>query len=151
MNYLAHLIIAFIVAGVAAFALAIPLTLQLVAVTTLGASLPDVDHSKTRVFKVAAALVAASVFVFAKNLFQQILQPGGDGLTAFVYAFACAVAALAVFYLAKPRHRGVTHSLAALAVFSATIFALTKNTSLAFVGGLAFFSHLAADREIKII
>jgi len=65
-------------------------------------------------------------------------------------AIIAAIAVILFVLLLKPRHRGVTHSLLALLVFSAVVFALTRSQPLAIYGGAAFLSHLIADAELKL-
>jgi hypothetical protein len=123
---------------------------QIAAVTALGAALPDVDQPNTRQFKFVAAFLAVATFALARSFIAQRFPQLG-AIEATVYALVAAVASLGLIYIAKPRHRGVTHSFAALAVFAIGIFAVTQNVALAGFAALAFFTHLVADAEFKIL
>lgn len=123
---------------------------QIAAVTALGAALPDVDQPNTRQFKLVAAFVAVSAFALARAFLAQRFPEIGS-FEAAAYAFVAALAALGFVYVAKPRHRGFTHSFAALAVFATGVFALTQSVQLAGFASLAFATHLAADAEFKIL
>ncbi len=123
---------------------------QIAAVTVLGAALPDVDLPKTRQFRVVAAFVALAVFALARDFFVQRF-PSATQLEAAVAGAVAAAAALGVVYAVKPRHRGVTHSFAALAVFALGVFALTQSPLVAGFAALAFATHLACDWEIKLL
>ena len=123
---------------------------QIAAVTALGAALPDVDLPKTRQFKLVAAFVAVAAFAFGRAFLAQRFPQIG-AFEAAAYAFVAALAALGAIYVVKPRHRGFTHSFAALALFAIAIFVLTQSVLLAGFAGLAFATHLAADAEFKIL
>ncbi|MFH0973740.1 MAG: metal-dependent hydrolase [Candidatus Micrarchaeota archaeon] len=123
---------------------------QIAAVTILGAALPDVDLPKTKQFKLVAAFVALAAFALARDFFAQRFAQATP-LEATVAGVAVAFAVLGVIYVAKPRHRGVTHSLVALALFALAIFAFTQSVALAGFGALAFATHLAADWELKLL
>jgi membrane-bound metal-dependent hydrolase YbcI (DUF457 family) len=159
MRFWKHAAIAFAAAFVAAalaekaFALSIysdlRLLAQIAAVTLLGAALPDADLPKTRQFRLVAVFVVIAAFALARDFIASRF-PQLSALEAAAYALAAAFAALGVIYVAKPRHRGVTHSLAALAVVALGIFVLTQSALLAGFAALAFASHLACDGEVKL-
>jgi len=117
-------------------------------VVVLGALAPDVDHRRAKLFKA----VMAAVFVASLVLFASVLQTlfGVQQPLNWLYALAAALAATLLVFLLKPRHRGVTHSLLALAAFALAVYVLTQSTDYAFFGGLAYLTHLAADKELKL-
>jgi membrane-bound metal-dependent hydrolase YbcI (DUF457 family) len=149
MRNAAHLAIAALTGGAAAFAFnslptlrtfgpafaPVALDLTLACVLALGATLPDIDHPQTRIFKYALAVVlVATAWLTLPAL-------GGNYLAAFG---AGAIAVLAAFLL-KPRHRGVTHSYKAALVYALACGLLTHSAGLALTGLVAYASHLVAD------
>lgn len=113
----------------------------------LGSIAADVDHPKTAIFKVIVSLVVAAVFFIAEQFFGTYLPL----LQAVAFSIAAATVVLALIYILKPRHRGITHSLFALILFAIVVFLLTKTVSIALVGGLSYLSHLIADGELKLV
>jgi len=108
------------------------------AVVALGALAPDVDHGKSKLFKLAVAGVALCAGALAYDSSGSPLLGAGTGLAAALLAF-----------LLKPRHRGFTHSLACLALFSGAL-ALLAGWPLALLGSAAYASHLAVDGTVKL-
>jgi membrane-bound metal-dependent hydrolase YbcI (DUF457 family) len=163
MRFWVHVAIAFIAAftavaalqslGASGFANAFndaALLAQIAGVTLLGAALPDVDLPKTKQFRIVAAVVAVAAFAVARDFFSRRFPQATQVETAAA-GVVCAIAALGVAYIAKPRHRGVTHSFAALACFAIAIFLLTQSVLLAGFAALAFATHLACDFEFKLV
>ncbi len=160
MKFWQHLVFAFAAALAAAYLLGaagimkvfvnLNFLAQIAAVTALGAALPDVDLPKTKQFRLVAAFVAVGAFVLGRE-FVASRFPSVSPLESVVGGIAIAFAALGAIYVAKPRHRGVTHSFAALAVFALAIFALTRSLPLCGFAGLAFLTHLAGDLEFKFL
>ena len=147
MNWWQHALVALAVGLIAAFYFAVPATPLLLAVIVVGGLAPDVDHHKAKAFKALTALLLAGGFYFAFGYLKTRLE--------FVYALGASVliagGIAAIAFVVKPRHRGITHSLLAVGVFTALVFILTNKQEIALLGGLAYFSHLAADLEIKLI
>jgi len=147
MNFWQHLVFGLFVGFGAALFLQLPFSTALLAVTVLGSIAADVDHPKTAIFKVIVSLVVVAVFFIAEQFFGTYLPL----LQAVVFSIAAATVVLALIYILKPRHRGITHSLFALILFAIVVLLLTKTVSIALVGGLSYLSHLIADGELKLV
>ncbi len=147
MNWWQHVLVGLAASALAAYYFALPITPLLLSVAIVGALLPDVDHSKAKAFKALTALLLAGGFYFAFEYLKTRLE--------FAHALAAsaliALGIAAIAFIVKPRHRGITHSLLAVGVFTTLIYVLTAKQEIALIGGLAYFSHLAADLEIKIV
>lgn len=146
MNALPHLLLGLAVAAAAAglFAPGIEFSLSAVAIASLGALAPDVDHRKTKLFK--AVLLA--VFGCVAAIAFQITMRDYNAVESTVIALGAGITAVALAFLLKPRHRGFTHSLAALALFTLAAY-LAMGWESALLGGSAYASHLLADNVIK--
>ncbi len=112
-------------------------------VSAISSLLPDIDIRSSKISQAAYGTAAALVLIFA------LLLSGGDGAKMLFYAAAAIVALLALDILARPRHRGITHSLlfaaaCTMAVFFAAGFFLACSVAV----GCA--SHLVADRAVKL-
>ncbi len=158
MNWLSHLSVALLLFLLFWWLGFVSFTPALLALLFLGALMPDIDHEKSKITKTffAALFVLLLVLFLARP--PKLLALAGKALEStmpawFLYFFAAVVAwvLLYAFYVKlKPRHRGVTHSLAALLVFSVLVYALFLRFDFAFAGGLGYFSHLLADCEMKL-
>ncbi|VVB66932.1 LexA-binding, inner membrane-associated putative hydrolase [Candidatus Norongarragalina meridionalis] len=142
MNAFWHAAAALLLCGALSLAVPVELSPQLAAVILLGGLAPDVDNSKSNIFR----LIVGSLAVCAGALAYLSLPSESRILGAIIAAIAVVLFVL----LIKPRHRGITHSFLALAVFALVVFALTRSEKLALYGGTAFFSHLLADGEFKL-
>lgn len=107
----------------------------LFAAIVLGALLPDIDHRKTKIFRVALLVL----FIGVAFLVQKVV---GSWLWALVGGGIVA----AGFFLLKPRHRGITHKWPAVIAYCALLFALTLDKGLALSGAVAYASHLLLDK-----
>jgi len=123
----------------------------LFAAVTLGAILPDADHSKSKLFGLVSGVVAGLAgavvfFLFFNNGIE-------NALVAAAVGGGFAVVLLA---LLKPRHRGIVHSFAAAAAYGIAVAALARGSGtpdwLGLGAGAAagFASHLLLDWEWKI-
>ena len=146
MNALPHLLLGLAVAAVAAglFAPGIEFSVPAVAIAALGALAPDVDHRKTKLFK--AVLLA--IFGCVAAIAFQIARQHYNAVESTAMALGAGLASVALAFLLKPRHRGFTHSLAALALFALGAY-LAMGWEGALLGGSAYASHLLSDNVIK--
>jgi len=145
MNALPHLLLGLAVAAVAAglFAPGIEFSLPTVAIASLGALAPDIDHRKSKLFK-AVVVVFGCVAVIGF----QIARPHYGLAESITIAFGAGLASVALAFLLKPRHRGFTHSLAALTLFTLGA-GMVMGWESALLGGSAYASHLLSDGVIK--
>jgi membrane-bound metal-dependent hydrolase YbcI (DUF457 family) len=119
----------------------------------LSALVPDLDHDSSKGRKVLDSVVIVFALVAA--------YLGGCGGTACVpqagQIIPLAILSLAIvglyfvlFRLFKPRHRGITHTLFANAVFGIALYLLI-GSAVAIAGTAGYFSHLVADRHVRIV
>ena len=105
----------------------------------LSALVPDLDHSSSK----GRQLLDKAV-VIGSLLIVGFLQ------NALFFALAIIAVYFILFTFFKPVHRGITHSLVACLVFAILVYFLF-NFNFAIAGLIGYFSHLLADKEIKII
>ncbi|MBI5229174.1 metal-dependent hydrolase [Candidatus Micrarchaeota archaeon] len=168
MNYFAHLLFSFaLVYGLLyAFSLIapiqIPVNLQTIAVIGLGALLPDVDHPKTKVFKLIALLflIIGTAFIhsaFFSSGHEENLNNSLNAITGFavvfnqnviawVVSFLAALVLFGIILLLKPKHRTITHSPLAALLFAAAVALITKSVFYGITGFAAYTSHLLVDK-----
>ncbi|MBI5046379.1 metal-dependent hydrolase [Candidatus Micrarchaeota archaeon] len=122
---------------------------QLFILTSVGgtsALVPDLDHDTSKGRKIADVLVILFAGIFSYYIY--INAPSLPNL--FFVFFAIIGVYFVLFKIFKPRHRGITHTLFANAIFSIFIF-LVFGMSFAIAGLVGYFSHLIADRCIKLV
>jgi membrane-bound metal-dependent hydrolase YbcI (DUF457 family) len=145
MNRLSHLI-----AGAMVF---LPLSayvppgefLPCAAFCLLGSIFPDIDHRESKISAIVRKIAIAFLFLAALAIYfeKPILQLGIQALAIGIFAV------IATF--AKPRHRGITHSLIAAFAFSAlAYFASGMLETVAVAAAAGYLSHLLLDFELKI-
>jgi membrane-bound metal-dependent hydrolase YbcI (DUF457 family) len=67
-----------------------------------------------------------------------------------VSALAIFGAYFLLFLFFKPKHRGITHTIAMCSVYSMLIY-IVLGLDFAFAGFIGYFSHLAADSHFRIL
>jgi membrane-bound metal-dependent hydrolase YbcI (DUF457 family) len=118
----------------------------------LAALVPDLDHdtSKGRRILDAAVIAAAFLVTYVSGCGLVVCIPSLHSIASMAVTTLAVLGAYFVFFtLFKPAHRGITHSLAACAVFGALsyfIFGLTFGIA----GLVGYASHLVADNEMKM-
>ncbi|MFA6048560.1 MAG: metal-dependent hydrolase [Candidatus Micrarchaeia archaeon] len=132
-----------------------PPTIPALSAMLLASAFPDIDHHKTKIFRTTLAASAIAFAFFAYAALQSAMQP----TSAAIAALACgAIAAIAIRIL-KPRHRGITHSVAAALAFGAFAYFATAipapgatqaATQTAIASTLAYAMHLLLDGEVKL-
>ncbi len=145
-------------------------SIQTLAIMLFAAAFPDIDHHNTKIFKTTLATAAFTFAVFAYIALQNTLPFPQLAIASLAAAVLAVIAVRAL----KPRHRGITHSLAAAFFFGAVAFFATGGTlplpfspelqakgiqgilsipqvQTALATTAAYLSHLTMDREIKIM
>ncbi len=123
------------------------------AFSALCALVPDLDHesSKGRRWLDLAFAGFAFLVACASSCGGSICMPGLGGIGSMAVVFLALIGAyFLLFLLFKPRHRGITHTLAACIAFGVIVYALA-GAWMAFPAIIGYFSHLAADRHIRMI
>lgn len=138
LGVLAGFAVAFFGFGIAGAQLAV-----FCAVAGAGALLPDIDLRKSKISQASYGIAAALILLFS------LMLSNGDGARMLLYAAAMALALLALDFLARPRHRGITHGLLfALALAAAAYFLFGLTIAAALFAG--YLSHLLADGVVKL-
>ena len=155
MNYPEHLFIGIVVA-IPLLVYFNTLNLTALAVAAFGALAPDIDHNKSKIFAIVSLALLIAVSLLSYPFFS-------SRFTAFAFfnskinVFAVALslllggAAVYIFRIAKPRHRGITHTFLAASVFAALIYLLTSQVGISIIALATYSSHLFADGVIKIV
>jgi membrane-bound metal-dependent hydrolase YbcI (DUF457 family) len=119
----------------------------------LAALAPDLDHSlsKGRQILDLCVIIAAVLLAYLSGCGNSVCIPALAALQSMMITVLALLGAyFLLFTLFKPRHRGITHSLAACAAFGVLAY-LVFGLNLAIAGLVGYASHLLADNEIKII
>lgn len=154
MNWPSHLLIGALAGAIVAYFLgADPFTSSLIiGMASISALAPDIDHDSSKIRQAANLVVPLAAFSFAiTSACENNVQ------CVFAHKESIIISGLAVvgFYMLimtflKPRHRGIIHTIAAAAVFGILVFILSDLT-FAIAGFAGYFSHLLADRQVKLI
>ena len=119
----------------------------------LSALVPDLDHDSSKGRKVLdlAVLAFAVLAVYVWNCGGSACMPSPARILPSLMLFLAIVGAYFVlFRLFKPRHRGITHTIFANAVFGIALWVLFGD-SIAIAGAVGYFSHLLADSHVKLV
>jgi len=157
MNWKAHAAIAFIsAAGSSYLFLGVSDALMLLYLGAFGliaGLLPDIDKEGTRGRQMldAAVIAGVSIFSYSSSCGGGLCIPGAGQLAGIALLALALLGAYFVFLkFVMPRHRGFTHSIVACLLFAVLIY-LFAGRFLALAGLVGYLSHLAADREIKML
>ncbi len=126
-----------------------PSFLLLAAACALSALVPDLDHEKSKGSSILFQVLCLAAVVLAASVALTSISPGA--LINFVlYSLVQLLVLFLLVKVLRPKHRGITHSLLALALFSATVFLISRSFALSAACGLGYLSHLLADFELKL-
>lgn len=147
MNYKGHLTVGFLCFCFMTVLLLFhqPITLECLSlgliVCLLGSLAPDLDHKNSKIHRWS---YAASIFSgFAIYLLVHKIY------LALVIAILLLIV---VFTLSRLRHRGITHHLPGLIIFTALIYIafymldFDSPITITMFGAIGYFSHIASDR-----
>lgn len=153
MNWPEHMLIGALAGALVAYFLGADLLTSslIIGMASVSALAPDIDHDSSKIRQAANLVVPLAAFSFA------ITSACGNSLQCiFARKESIFISGLAItgFYMLimaflKPRHRGIIHTLSAAAVFGMLIYILSGST-FAIAGFAGYFSHLLADRQIKL-
>ncbi|MFH0836227.1 MAG: metal-dependent hydrolase [Candidatus Micrarchaeota archaeon] len=147
-NFVLHALIGLAVAiGLnQVFNLGVPLDLTSVSVILIASLLPDIDHNKAMIRRAIGFAVSILALVASFMHF----KPAQGDLTAFAMAVCVAIAVFFVNKIIKVKHRGITHSVFAAVLFAAVVLVAFNSVALTILALVAYASHLAADRQVKL-
>ncbi len=152
MNWKAHAVFGAAAAVVLLYLLGTTEIFSIMLVAVFGALsglVPDLDHESSKgkklldIIFIPFALVVAYISVCGRSL---CLPDGSMAVTflAFIGLYSL------FFFFLKPRHRGITHTLVAALLFALALYFLV-DLNFVLAGFAGYLSHLAADREIKLL
>lgn len=152
MNWKAHATIGALLAVAVLYLLGTRdiLSVALIAVFGgLSALVPDLDHESSKGKKLLDFIFIpfAIAVAYVSGCGKDICVP--DLSMVILFLAIVGVYSLFFFFL-KPRHRGITHTVAA-ALFFAVILYFLVGFNFALAGFAGYFSHLLADRQVKFI
>jgi membrane-bound metal-dependent hydrolase YbcI (DUF457 family) len=158
MDWRSHALIGGVFALAGGYLLGVQGMFELVFIAVFGglcALAPDLDHdtSKGRKWLDIAAVGFSLMIVYRSGCggMSGFCIPGLDELRGMAMAFFALCGIYFLFFrFFKPKHRGITHTLAACFVFGVLVYVFT-GFQLAIIGLVAYFSHLLADQHIKTI
>jgi len=155
MNWRSHVIVGLAFGAIVFFLLGAGLfeLLLVTAFAGLSALVPDLDHdaSKGRQWLDLAFIGFAAMTVYGSGCGTKICLPEISTLGTMLITFLAMAGIYFLFFkFCKPKHRGITHTLAATAVFAILLYFIVGKT-LALAGLVGYFSHLVADQHIKMI
>ncbi len=154
MNYTGHLIVGFLLCLFALYFL-YPNNINteresilFLCVGTLSALIPDLDHPKSKGTKIMNITVFILLILFSYELF--FITFSLDSFVKFLFFSAVfCFAWIGVSSIIRPKHRGITHTLLALCVYSIILYYVFGILFL-LAGAIGYFSHLIADKCLKI-
>lgn len=156
MRYKSHAIIAFF-SAIAIFYFFFVIS-DLVLLILLGAFalvaglIPDIDYGESKGRKALDAVMIACVSLFAySSTCNGSICILGESQIISMLILALAILGLYFIFLkfGMPRHRGFTHTVVACTVFSVLVYFFI-NFEFALAGFIGYFSHLVADRQVKL-
>jgi membrane-bound metal-dependent hydrolase YbcI (DUF457 family) len=156
MDWRSHVIAGLVLTVIALLAFGITEISSLVilgAIGGLSALVPDLDHESSRGRKLLDVAFIGFAFLTAltSGCGSSICLPDFGQLSDMVVVFFAIAGMYFVFFtFLKPNHRGITHTIAATVVFSMLLF-IAAGRETAIAGFCGYFSHMIADRHIKII
>jgi membrane-bound metal-dependent hydrolase YbcI (DUF457 family) len=153
MNYPEHLLIGLMAGAAVALAVGadIPLFASLVFVGGVSALVPDIDHDSSKIRKWADLGVPICGFVFSYSAICTGVMCGVENWhPILVNTLAIAGLYMIVITYLKPKHRGITHTLALAVAYGVAVW-FFSNIEFGAAGLLGYVSHLAADRHVRLL
>ncbi|MDP3742331.1 MAG: metal-dependent hydrolase [Candidatus Micrarchaeota archaeon] len=141
MNHFGHMVVGGIV-GLVAMLILKEFSLPLVAICLLGSILPDIDLKQSKASQIVQPIAVLGVAFLLYPFFST--KFGALAAVVVSLAISAAVIFLVLFPL-RLKHRGITHSWKAAAVFS-IIGGLLLGINGGIIALLSYASHLVVDR-----
>jgi inner membrane protein len=154
MNWPEHMLIGALAGALVAYFLGADLLTSslIVSMASVSALAPDIDHDSSKIRHAANLVVPLAAFSFAittscENSIQCVFA---NKESILINGLAVVGLYMFIMVFLKPRHRGVIHTVAAAAVFGLLVYLLSDFT-FAIAGFAGYFSHLLADRQVKLL
>ncbi len=156
MDWKSHVAIA-IIATLAAFLFFLGIydpfrLLPLALFAGVAALLPDIDskESKGRDVLDLAVIASALALSYSSSCGWLLCVPAAEQLVRIALT---ALALLGLYFIflkfAMPKHRGMVHTVASCLIFTGVVY-LVVDRNFALAGFVGYFTHLAADNELKL-
>jgi membrane-bound metal-dependent hydrolase YbcI (DUF457 family) len=156
MNWRSHAVIGGILAFAVLYFLGTRDMVELGVVAFFGAMaalVPDLDHDMSKGKKILdlAFISVAFFLVYFSNCGSSICLPSISAIGQMALVFFAFLGLYFLFFrFFKPAHRGITHTLVACFAFGILVYLFT-DWNLGIAGFAGYFSHLAADRHIRLV
>ncbi len=153
MNYPGHLLVGIIFGAVFALAIGAEPFLfgSIVFVAAFSALVPDIDHDSSKMRQWADLGVPICAFLFSYSAICDGVMCGAENWhPILVNTLAITGLYMIVITYMKPRHRGITHTLAAAGAYGVAIW-FFSDWMFGVAGLLGYLSHLFADRMAKLV
>lgn len=115
----------------------------------LSALVPDLDHEGSKGTHILFPLLCLGAIVLAAGFTLSNISPGAL-MNFALYSLAGIGTLFIIAKVLRPRHRGITHSFFALAVFAVAALLISRDFAFTFSCFLGYLSHLLADFELKL-
>lgn len=126
--------------------------LSLILFAGISALAPDLDNGESKgkkVLDICFMLVSLSYLYYSSCGYNLCIP----SLAVITNIIIISLALIGIYFLLfrffKPRHRGITHTFLAAFLYGILIFVLT-DVLFAIAALVGYFSHLAADRHIRL-
>ena len=150
MDYKGHVLVA---GGIAAFLLVVFFpsaglaeSLLLLLVCCASSLVPDLDHPKSFASRL---LNLVAIFSFTAVTIAILLSTGSCQSAGLAF-LAISASWLVFSSLARPRHRGITHTVIFSIFYAIAILLSSQSATLGLFSLAGFLSHLAADLQFKL-
>ncbi len=154
MNWPEHMFIGALFGIILAFLLGLPIleAALIIAMASISALAPDIDHDSSKIRKIANITVpiAALGFSFAATCSEGFMCTLDDLRSVVVLGLAITGLYMIIITFCKPKHRGITHTIFAALIFAVFIY-IFSDLNFALAGFAGYSSHLIADKHIKLI
>jgi membrane-bound metal-dependent hydrolase YbcI (DUF457 family) len=157
MNWRSHALIGFAASALFTFFItgtSNPLLLFVLSLFGLiSALVPDLDHNDSKgkqILDLGIVGVVTSSLLFS-TCGGKLCMPTINSLQSMIVSALAIFGAYFLFFLfLKPKHRGITHTIVSCSVYSVLI-CIVLGIDFAVAGFIGYFSHLAADTQIRLI
>ncbi len=125
--------------------------LLLIAMASVSALVPDIDHDSSKIRKIANITVPITALGFSfVATCTGIVCTLNDLRSTIILGLAITGLYMIVITFFKPKHRGITHTIFSALIFSLFIY-IFSDLNFALAGFAGYSSHLVADKHIKMI
>ena len=154
MNWPEHALIGGLVGVILALFLGLPIieAALVIAMASISALAPDIDHDSSKIRKIANITVpiAAMGFAFVATCAEGAMCTLEDMRSVIILGLAITGLYMIVITFFKPKHRGITHTIFAAFIFAIFIY-IFSDLNFALAGFAGYSSHLVADKHIRMI